>query len=316
MTYFSKCRRGLLAAGSLTLALVASSAAQAVTFTNGNGDGQVAIELSDNGAFSTAVYNPLGSASAADAVYASTVYFGIGGGGIADLASAQATFVSGDAHQRISIFTLGSISFTLTQTLSDLISDGVQTGTMLTQSYSFTNLSGQAQDLSFGRYLDGDLNFGAGGNGNDGGGKLVSGGQTILFETDAATGRNDLATFIGIYNEGGSPLGFDVDHYGSLRPRIGAGRPLNNTVSGDGNGDGFIDAGAGYDVSLGLTSGFSVGAGQQGTFTTHTIFGSGTPGSVQVPGSVPEPASWAMMIGGLGFVGSTMRRRRTASAVA
>ncbi|MBU3077347.1 PEPxxWA-CTERM sorting domain-containing protein [Sphingomonas sp. XMGL2] len=187
---------------------------------------------------------------------------------------------------------------------------------MLTQAYSFTNLSGESQALSFGRYLDGDLNFGAGGNGNDGGGKLVSGGQTVLFETDAATGRNDLATFIGIYNEGGEALGFDVDHYGSLRPRIGGGSSLNNLVNGDGNGDGFIDAGGGYDVALGLINGFSIGAGEQSLFTTHTIFGSGTPGSVQVPGAVPEPATWAMMIGGFGLVGASMRRRRVGLAAA
>jgi hypothetical protein len=316
MMYFSKYRRGLVAAGALPLVLLAGGVAKAVTFTNGSGDGQVAIELNDNGTFSTAVYNPLGAAAAADTVYASDLYVGIVGRGMSDLAGVHASFVSGDARQRTSIFTLGSLSFTLTQTLSDLISNGVQTGTMLTQSYSFTNMSAQALDLTFGRYLDGDLNFGAGGNGNDGGGKLVSGGQTILFETDAATGRNDLASFIGIYNEGGTPQGFDVDYYGALRPRIGSGRPLNNTVSGDGNGDGFIDAGAGYDVSLGLVNGLSVGAGQQGSFITHTIFGSGTPGSVQVPGAVPEPASWAMMIGGFGFVGATMRRRRTALAAA
>ena len=40
-----------------------------------------------------------------------------------------------------------------------------------------------------------------------------------------------------------------------------------------------------------------------------------TPGqAVPVPpvtGAVPEPASWAMMIGGLGMVGGAMRRRRT-----
>ena len=30
-----------------------------------------------------------------------------------------------------------------------------------------------------------------------------------------------------------------------------------------------------------------------------------------VTGAVPEPATWAMMIGGLGFVGAAMRRRRT-----
>jgi hypothetical protein len=31
-----------------------------------------------------------------------------------------------------------------------------------------------------------------------------------------------------------------------------------------------------------------------------------------VNGAVPEPASWAMMIGGFGMVGAAMRRRRTA----
>ncbi|WP_333573969.1 PEPxxWA-CTERM sorting domain-containing protein [Sphingomonas sp.] len=305
--------RGLMAAGILTLAFGACEAA-AATLTNGTGDGQLSIDIGNTGAFSSAIYNPLGMVGGSDAVYASTLYLGFGGS-IFDLANAQASFVSGDARQRISTFTLGTLSFTLTQTLSDLISNGVQTGTMLTQSYAFTNQASQAQDLTFGRYLDGDLNFGAGGNGNDGGGKLTSAGNTILFETDAATGRNDLATFIGIYNEGGTSLGFDVDQYGALRPRMSAGQPLNNRVNGDLDGDGFIDAGPGYDVALGLTNGFSLGAGQQGSFVTHTIFGSGTPGSVQVPG-VPEPGSWAMLIAGFGFAGATIRRRRATMAIA
>ena len=29
-----------------------------------------------------------------------------------------------------------------------------------------------------------------------------------------------------------------------------------------------------------------------------------------IPGGVPEPASWALMIGGFGLVGASMRRRR------
>ena len=33
-------------------------------------------------------------------------------------------------------------------------------------------------------------------------------------------------------------------------------------------------------------------------------------------GAVPEPASWALMIGGFGLVGATLRRRRTAAATA
>jgi hypothetical protein len=34
------------------------------------------------------------------------------------------------------------------------------------------------------------------------------------------------------------------------------------------------------------------------------------------PGGVPEPASWALMIGGFGMAGATLRRRRTMAATA
>lgn len=37
-------------------------------------------------------------------------------------------------------------------------------------------------------------------------------------------------------------------------------------------------------------------------------------GHVPGPGSVPEPASWALMVGGFGLVGGTLRRRRLAAA--
>jgi hypothetical protein len=314
MTYGKTVLRSF-AAALLSAAFLGGAAANAAVLTNGTGDGQVSINLNDNGYFGDGSYNPVGAAGASDAIYASTLYMGIAGGGVADLGSVAATFVSGDARQRTSTFKVGSVQFTLIQTLSDLISNGVQTGTMLTQSYSFTNTGNQALGLNFSRYLDGDLNFGPGGGGNDGGGKLIAGGQTILFETDAATGKNDLSTFIGIYNEGGTALGYDIDHYGALRPRVGTGQPYQNAIKGDGNADGFIDAGAGYDVALAIGNGFSVGAGQQGIFTTRTIFGSGTPNSVQVPG-VPEPGSWAMMVGGFGLAGAAMRRRRTALATA
>ena len=35
-----------------------------------------------------------------------------------------------------------------------------------------------------------------------------------------------------------------------------------------------------------------------------------------VVGSVPEPASWAMMLGGFGLIGGQLRRRRRISAIA
>jgi hypothetical protein len=36
---------------------------------------------------------------------------------------------------------------------------------------------------------------------------------------------------------------------------------------------------------------------------------------VPIPGGVPEPATWAMMIGGMGVVGGAMRRRRVSTKV-
>nr|WP_295660503.1 PEPxxWA-CTERM sorting domain-containing protein [Polymorphobacter sp.] len=41
-----------------------------------------------------------------------------------------------------------------------------------------------------------------------------------------------------------------------------------------------------------------------------------TPGASVAIGSVPEPAAWAMMIGGFGFVGAGMRSRRSAAVTA
>ena len=53
-------------------------------------------------------------------------------------------------------------------------------------------------------------------------------------------------------------------------------------------------------VPIGLGS---VGAGTPGSFTFNAA-------------AVPEPASWAMFIGGFGLVGSAMRRRRTSISFA
>jgi hypothetical protein len=74
-----------------------------------------------------------------------------------------------------------------------------------------------------------------------------------------------------------------------------------------------IEVGLGLDPNnttafvTGLT--FNVGAG------SSTVQMSQTPISVFVPdNAVPEPATWAMMIGGFAIVGAAMRgRRRTSS---
>lgn len=48
----------------------------------------------------------------------------------------------------------------------------------------------------------------------------------------------------------------------------------------------------------------------------NLVFDDLTLGSTQIGGGVPEPASWAMMIAGFGFVGAAARRRRGKREVA
>lgn len=307
----------LASALALSTALLAAGPAFAGPLSNGIADGQVTIDVGATGGFSTANYNPVGPGVAQDSVYSSNIFFRLGNSGARTAFSqiSGATIVSSDGRQTTSTFSVGTLNFTLVQTLSDLVKDGVQTGSELTQSFSFVNTGADALDFSLARYLDGDLPFGNSGT-IDGGGMLSFSGRTVLFETDAATGQNDNSTFLGIYNEGGEPGGYDIDRYSDLQARLIAGQGLRNQITNDNNSDGFIDAGAGYDVALSLENLFSIGAGQQGNFTTHTIFGSGTPGSVSVPGAVPEPVSWAMMIIGLGAVGAVQRRRARAVSFA
>ncbi|MFQ3665705.1 MAG: PEPxxWA-CTERM sorting domain-containing protein [Sphingomonadaceae bacterium] len=57
------------------------------------------------------------------------------------------------------------------------------------------------------------------------------------------------------------------------------------------------------------TFGFDTAAGVGVVTWTVTVTGGDTP-------AIPEPASWAMMIAGFGFVGSALRRRRPARSLA
>lgn len=308
-------------AGALLFASALSSPASAVVLTNGSGDGQVSVDVTNAGAFGSssgggnAFYNPVGPMTAAGTTYESYVYFRVGTSGArSNLSGLSATLTDSSATSATSTFATSGLSFTLVQSLSDLVSGMTQTGTLLEQQYSFTNTTGSALTFEFTRYLDGDLLFD--GSLVDGGGRLMSGGREILFETDSATGSADSATFVGIYNEGGISLGYEIDSYSGLRSRIEAGTALDNIVTGDGaDADQFIDAGNGYDVSLGLGRRFTLAAGASGVFTTATIFGSGAPEDVPLP-AVPEPASWGMMILGFGMIGAAARRRRRAVAFA
>ena len=64
-----------------------------------------------------------------------------------------------------------------------------------------------------------------------------------------------------------------------------------------------------YNFSV--TSGFVTGTNT----LDFIVYNTGGPGGLRVEmgGSVPEPASWAMMLGGFGLVGGAMRSRRKAA---
>ena len=64
-----------------------------------------------------------------------------------------------------------------------------------------------------------------------------------------------------------------------------------------------------YDFSV--TSGFVAGTNT----LDFIVYNTGGPGGlrVEMSGGVPEPASWAMMLGGFGLVGGALRSRRKAA---
>lgn len=306
-------KSGLVIAVALSTIFNTSPAAWAAPFTltNGPGDGTVNVGVDGFGAFggsgsadtADAIYDPVGLGTPAGTSFQSEIAIRFGASGARTFLSTPGfanPTVTGSSTSASSSFLFGGLSFQLEQTLVPLYSGGLLTGTELRQTYSILNSSASALSFEIVRYLDGDLLFD--GSLTDGGGRLLSGGQEILFETDSATGSSVSTTFVGITATGGTvPLTnrYEIDSYAGLRTRILSGAALDDTVAGDGaDADQFIDAGGGYDVTLALRNEFSLAVGATTTYTTSTFFGSGAP--TVVAASVPEPgtAFAALLVGG------------------
>lgn len=200
------------------------------------------------------------------------------------------------------------------------------------QSYSGPNGAGQANGGSFNYW---DLDYGGGGHNIDG--EPLSGGTGDL--TDGVVAG---ATWGAVENSAGTGpyVGWISGYALTANPLITfnfAGAPTIESIRIhlDNSGSGGVTAPDSILVNGNLVAfsapsgvGWAEATGLNLTGSSHTLqlFHSSTwifvsevefYGTADTTGAaVPEPASWAMMIGGLGLVGAGMRRRRARVAFA
>lgn len=280
------------------------------------GDGSLRVEVDVYGTFgsnfvgtdSGAFYDPLGETGEADTVFESfLVLRGNDIEGNISLTSSDLgdlEFINTSSSTAESNFTVAGLEFELNQTVSDILGEEQRIGSSLLQTYTITNPGDESIEFELIRYLDGDLTFDE--SIEDAGGRLFANGQEILFETDSGENPLFATTFVGITASGGSselPGRFEVDSYSGLRDRILDGTPLDDTITGDGDDeDEFIDA-VPYDVTLGLGNNFVLESGESTTYTTTTIFGSGSPEDIdttvpdKVRNTIPTANDLSVLIG-------------------
>lgn len=262
------------------------------TMSTGFGDGNLSLTVDALGAFGTnsatfsgATFDPFGAPTANSTTFDSSVYIRTGNMGPRTRLDAAATIVSpiiGNSTESVSTFNVGALVIRLTQTVEPIIDNAVgQTGALLTQTYRITNFGADA-DVELVRYYDGDLQFDSSGL-TDGSGHLVAtSGEDIAFITDQAGNAGTPTNFVGVTADQGfsfffGPAPFQSDVGGTLEAAIQAGTPLSNTVLNDVDGDEFTDAGLDFDASVAIAGTQQIRGFRTRTFTTHTIFGSGSP---------------------------------------
>ncbi|MBW4616083.1 MAG: DUF4347 domain-containing protein [Desmonostoc vinosum HA7617-LM4] len=267
------------------------------TLATAPGDGGFKVKLDPYGSFgsttssavsSDATYDPVGELKAGDTIYASAVAIRIGDTGKRDALSFEdeilnetpaltnAIYTAINPTDAQSKFTYKGLNFALDQRVSDQFTSGTRTGGQLIQTYTITNPGSTAVNLELIRYLDGDLEFD--GSDNDAGGLLSQDGKQILFETDSGSSSTTPSTFVGITALGGNSLpgSYEISRFSLLREQIYEGESLRNYITGDSDGDQFVDS-APYDITLALGRGFVINPGASVTYTTTTIFGDGQP---------------------------------------
>ena len=273
------------------------TSAVSTTIGSGMGDGSLMVQVTSTGAFGIgsfpttmsagAPYDPIGGLAAGDTTTDSQIYFRAntvtGTRSTIDSLATNLTTIRATSSEANSSFDIGPLHFVLTQ-VAEPVFDVATTdavGSLLTQTYRITNTGTASLEFELARFLDGRLRFN--GSTTDGGGRFVStAGDEFLVETDAG-GLSATGNFVGITAKGGTiptTNRFQIEQATALEANLLAGQPLTGQVFNDTNGDQSTDAN--YDVSLGLRNTFQLAANGTVTYTTHTLFGTGTPNQVQL----------------------------------
>ncbi|MCX7418660.1 MAG: Ig-like domain-containing protein [Planctomycetia bacterium] len=279
------------------------STLKSVSIGTGTTDGGLTVQVTGTGSFGNgtsptstnpgAKYNPIDATGATtligagNTVTTSDVYFRsstISGARntLETLATNRSTIV-GTATEANSSFDVGTLRFELTQLAEpayDLVT-GKQIGSLLTQTYHVTNLGNTTSNFELSRALDGNMTFD--GSASEGGGRVVStAGDEFLVETDKG-GTSASTNFVAITGKGGTVPKinrFEINQASTALINVQSGQMPNGKVFNDTNGDQSIDTDS--DVALTLRNTFSLAPTTSTIYTTHTLFGTGTPNLVQV----------------------------------
>lgn len=207
--------------------------------------------------------------------------------------------------------------FGVTLTTNDLVTIDPTTGAIISSVAITGTRSGQITSLAFNALtntLYGNTTPGFGSTSGD-----------ALYSIDLATG---VASFIGSIGFGnvfalatdtsGALFGVsaDADEFirinsstgaGTLISSIGAGGWFDMAARPEDNVMFLSDAFGSSLYTIDTTTGSKSLVGPYGTFSNIA-------GLAFIPGAVPEPATWGMMLFGFGLVGSVLRRRRAGAA--
>jgi hypothetical protein len=127
--------------------------------------------------------------------------------------------------------------------------------------------------------------------------------DSILSDFDNGLAANDASCLLG------NALGV-----GSQLCNLGVGLREVSSAGGDSGGPQFVNGRIASITSYGLSFGANFGDIRAGLQSSFGEFNGFVPTSIHAAfinaSLVPEPATWAMMIMGFGFVGSAARRRR------